>query len=90
LVRTECLPDERRRVLRDPSLAADAKGCGDILEGVLSCQAKLRSFGLVSSHTSFNHDLREDLPVLERRTGERVGWRRRFVACRKKTLGYTA
>jgi hypothetical protein len=56
------------------------------------CRAKQssRSFGLVSSCTSFDHDLREDLPVLERRTGERVGWRRRFVACRRKTLGYTA
>ena len=31
LVRTESLSDERRRVLRDPFLAADAKGCGDIL-----------------------------------------------------------
>jgi hypothetical protein len=41
LARTECLPDERKKSLEGPFLAADAKECGDILEGVLSCQAKL-------------------------------------------------
>jgi hypothetical protein len=42
LVRTECLPDGRKKGLEGLFLAVGAKGCGDILGGVLSCQAKLK------------------------------------------------